>query len=183
MFSDPDICGWLTKAGESRLKYRRKWFMLTNNCLYYFNSKEDIDPVGFFPLEDVIAERCKDRRRQIQLRPVEGTYIKSAKYNSTGQLVHGMHRQLVLRANDFDDCQNWLDAFQHSIMYSKDIRRFRPSLPRGPTARSDLGAVRINVMTDENYSQQIYGAISPASRRRCVSMDHAAALAHSPQIA
>ena len=38
MFFNPDHKGWLTKEGGKHKTWKKRWFILTENCLYYFKS-------------------------------------------------------------------------------------------------------------------------------------------------
>jgi len=42
--------GWLTKRGGRIQTWRRRWFVLADNVLYYFKTPESTDPCGFIPL-------------------------------------------------------------------------------------------------------------------------------------
>ncbi len=46
--------GWLDKLSTTN-KWQRRWFVLKNNCLYYFLKPEDEDPRVIIPLEGVLV--------------------------------------------------------------------------------------------------------------------------------
>jgi len=56
-FFNPDREGWLWKQGSGaggRYKsWKRRWFILNDNCLYYFEYTTDKEPRGIIPLENV----------------------------------------------------------------------------------------------------------------------------------
>eukprot|EP00727_Mastigamoeba_balamuthi_P007150 m51a1_g3055 hypothetical protein (837) ;mRNA; f:967981-971134 len=51
--------GWLTKQGGRVKTWKRRWFVLADNCLYYFRMQQDAEPCGLIPLEGV--EVASDR--------------------------------------------------------------------------------------------------------------------------
>lgn len=46
--------GWLEKRSTTN-KWQRRWFVLKNNCLYYFNHEDDEDPRVIIPLEGLLV--------------------------------------------------------------------------------------------------------------------------------
>lgn len=45
--------GWLEKRSTTN-KWQRRWFVLKNNCLYYFSKPDDEDPRVIIPLEGLL---------------------------------------------------------------------------------------------------------------------------------
>eukprot|EP01119_Soliformovum_irregulare_P012190 TRINITY_DN3150_c5_g1_i1.p1 TRINITY_DN3150_c5_g1~~TRINITY_DN3150_c5_g1_i1.p1 ORF type:complete len:634 (-),score=234.50 TRINITY_DN3150_c5_g1_i1:44-1945(-) len=50
-FGDDNKAGWLTKQGGRIKTWRRRWFVLQDNRMYYYRSQKDPVPQGFIPLE------------------------------------------------------------------------------------------------------------------------------------
>eukprot|EP00999_Lentomonas_sp_LEN2_P001891 NODE_302_length_1681_cov_86.588803_g271_i0.p1 GENE.NODE_302_length_1681_cov_86.588803_g271_i0~~NODE_302_length_1681_cov_86.588803_g271_i0.p1 ORF type:complete len:525 (-),score=111.26 NODE_302_length_1681_cov_86.588803_g271_i0:52-1626(-) len=52
-FKDPAKSGWLTKQGGSGFKknWRRRWFVLDDNYMYYYKTPEDREPAGIISLD------------------------------------------------------------------------------------------------------------------------------------
>ena len=44
---------WLSCGHRSGGSWKRRWFALTDNCLYYFDSPQDPVPRCILPLEDI----------------------------------------------------------------------------------------------------------------------------------
>jgi len=42
----PDHDGWMTKQGGRHKSWKKRWFVLKGNCLYYFKSKKDAELTG-----------------------------------------------------------------------------------------------------------------------------------------
>ena len=45
--------GWLWKQGGRYKSWKRRWFILNDNCLYYFEFTTDKEPRGIIPLENI----------------------------------------------------------------------------------------------------------------------------------
>ena len=52
-FFNPDKEGWLWKQGGRYKSWKRRWFILNDNCLYYFEFTTDKEPRGIIPLENI----------------------------------------------------------------------------------------------------------------------------------
>lgn len=52
-FFNPDREGWLMKQGGRYKSWKRRWFILNDNCLYYFEYTTDKEPRGIIPLENI----------------------------------------------------------------------------------------------------------------------------------
>ena len=52
-FVNPDKEGWLWKQGGRYKSWKRRWFILNDNCLYYFEFTTDKEPRGIIPLENI----------------------------------------------------------------------------------------------------------------------------------
>ncbi|XP_026019855.1 cytohesin-2-like isoform X2 [Astatotilapia calliptera] len=59
-FFNPDREGWLLKIGGRVKTWKRRWFILTDSCLYYFEYTTDKDPIGIIPLENLCVRALQD---------------------------------------------------------------------------------------------------------------------------
>uniref|UniRef100_A0A6B2LIL6 PH domain-containing protein n=1 Tax=Arcella intermedia TaxID=1963864 RepID=A0A6B2LIL6_9EUKA len=46
----PDKAGWMTKQGGNFKTWKRRWFVLKNNKIYYFKRQKDIEVTGIIEL-------------------------------------------------------------------------------------------------------------------------------------
>lgn len=63
-FPTPSIIHIFTLGGRWKT-WKKRWFVLKDNCLYYFKQETDVDPYGIIPLENLLvrsAEVAKDRK-------------------------------------------------------------------------------------------------------------------------
>ncbi|XP_068193911.1 cytohesin-4-like isoform X3 [Antennarius striatus] len=65
-FFNPDREGWLLKMGGRVKTWKRRWFILTDNCLYYFEFTTDKDPIGIIPLEDLSVRKLHDTGKPVE---------------------------------------------------------------------------------------------------------------------
>jgi hypothetical protein len=49
--------GWLIKQGGRIPTWKRRYFILTHNCLYYFLKPGDKEPCGMVPLENLSVRK------------------------------------------------------------------------------------------------------------------------------
>ncbi|XP_023574826.1 cytohesin-4 isoform X2 [Octodon degus] len=62
-FFNPDREGWLLKLGGRVKTWKRRWFILTDNCLYYFEFTTDKEPRGIIPLENLSVQKVDDPKK------------------------------------------------------------------------------------------------------------------------
>lgn len=98
-FFNPDKEGWLWKQGGRYKSWKRRWFILNDNCLYYFEFTTDKEPRGIIPLENISVRECTDRQKQhcFELYASGGAdFIKACKTDSEGKVVEGNHSYFFL---------------------------------------------------------------------------------------
>eukprot|EP00116_Pleurobrachia_bachei_P017261 sb/3477523/ len=54
-FYNPDKRGYLVKEGGKRKTWKKRYFVLTDNCLYYFVRESETEPKGIVPLENLMV--------------------------------------------------------------------------------------------------------------------------------
>lgn len=52
-FFSPQMEGWLWKQGGSWKTWKRRWFVLNDKVIYYFQHTAETNPKGIIPLENV----------------------------------------------------------------------------------------------------------------------------------
>ncbi|TSK62647.1 Cytohesin-3 [Bagarius yarrelli] len=68
-FFNPDREGWLLKLGGRVKTWKRRWFILTDNCLYYFEYTTDKEPRGIIPLENLCVREVIYTRKPVFTGP------------------------------------------------------------------------------------------------------------------
>ncbi|XP_075999270.1 cytohesin-2-like [Genypterus blacodes] len=116
-FFNPDREGWLLKMGGRIKTWKRRWFILTDNCLYYFEYTTDKDPIGIIPLENLSVRKPQDSSKQfcLELYNPKGQKIKACKTENKGRVVQGKHQSYKLSAAGADERDDWIDAIRTSI--------------------------------------------------------------------
>ncbi|TWW82278.1 SEC7 and coiled-coil domain-containing protein 1 [Takifugu flavidus] len=69
-FFNPDREGWLLKLGGRVKTWKRRWFILTDNCLYYFEYTTDKEPRGIIPLENLSIREVEDSKKPGEEAPL-----------------------------------------------------------------------------------------------------------------
>jgi len=108
--SNADKEGWLVKQGTSFVKnWKKRWFVLKGDSLYYFDDKRSDTPNGSVPLEGCF---------------IQGTDELTRKKFSFG-LFHPERRTFFLVADSKQIMQEWVDVLNDKInlldeMYESD---------------------------------------------------------------
>ncbi|TNN02696.1 hypothetical protein fugu_010183 [Takifugu bimaculatus] len=119
-FFNPDREGWLLKLGKTRGRvktWKRRWFILTDNCLYYFEYTTDKEPRGIIPLENLSIREVEDPRKpncfELYIPNNRGQLIKACKTEADGRVVEGNHMVYRISAPTPEEKDEWI----HSIKY------------------------------------------------------------------
>lgn len=102
--SPVDKEGYLQKRGESK-DVQRRWFVLKGNLLFYFQKKQDREPLGV-----IVLEACS-----VQVS-AHGRYSFEISFDGIGT------RTYILLADNDEDMQSWIKAISHaSYEYLRSI--------------------------------------------------------------
>ncbi|XP_030638813.1 cytohesin-3 [Chanos chanos] len=118
-FFNPDREGWLLKEGGRVKTWKRRWFILTDNCLYYFQYTTDKEPKGIIPLENLNVRAVNDQQKQFCLElynpQSKGQKIKACKMETDGRVVEGKHEIYRISAASEEERQDWIQSIRASI--------------------------------------------------------------------
>ncbi|KAK0397351.1 hypothetical protein QR680_002094 [Steinernema hermaphroditum] len=101
-FKIPEDDGWLWKQGGRYKSWKRRWFVLNDNCLYYFEYTTDKEPRGIIPLENVKVRQVEDKSRACKTEP-------------DGRVVEGRHTVYRMSAATHEEMNMWIGAIERSI--------------------------------------------------------------------
>ncbi|KAG7326860.1 hypothetical protein KOW79_010261 [Hemibagrus wyckioides] len=118
-FFNPDREGWLLKLGGRVKTWKRRWFILTDNCLYYFEYTTDKEPRGIIPLENLCVREVNYTRKPYCLELYnpnsKGQKIKACKTETDGRVVEGKHQSYMICASTAEERDDWIEAIRASI--------------------------------------------------------------------
>eukprot|EP01103_Thecamoeba_quadrilineata_P012983 TRINITY_DN3475_c0_g1_i2.p1 TRINITY_DN3475_c0_g1~~TRINITY_DN3475_c0_g1_i2.p1 ORF type:complete len:425 (+),score=127.21 TRINITY_DN3475_c0_g1_i2:1368-2642(+) len=133
LFSNAEKKGWLTKQGGKIKTWKKRWFVLSRNCLFYFKSEADTEPCGIVPLENLVVSRnyskkqqqlekekenensTNSRRWRFRIGPsVEGEEVKSCKMED-GVVVKGNHSEYIMCANSQEEMDEWMRSIEEHM--------------------------------------------------------------------
>ncbi|XP_008567496.1 PREDICTED: cytohesin-2 isoform X2 [Galeopterus variegatus] len=119
-FFNPDREGWLLKLGGGRVKtWKRRWFILTDNCLYYFEYTTDKEPRGIIPLENLSIREVDDPRKpncfELYIPNNKGQLIKACKTEADGRVVEGNHMVYRISAPTQEEKDEWIKSIQAAV--------------------------------------------------------------------
>uniref|UniRef100_A0A673N629 Cytohesin 4a n=1 Tax=Sinocyclocheilus rhinocerous TaxID=307959 RepID=A0A673N629_9TELE len=110
----------VTKGFGGRIKtWKRRWFILTDGCLYYFQYTTDQEPKGIIPLENLSIREVEDAHKQFCLELFsphrKGETIKACKTETDGRVVMGKHHSYRLSAASEEERADWIQAIRACI--------------------------------------------------------------------
>ncbi|XP_066452403.1 cytohesin-4 isoform X1 [Eleutherodactylus coqui] len=117
-FQKPQREGWLLKTGGRVKTWKKRWFILKDNCLYYFEYTTDKDPLGIIPLENLCVELAEDPKKPhcFDLH-ARGQTIKACKTQADGKKVQGNHQSYRLSAANHEERESWVQSLRSSISW------------------------------------------------------------------
>uniref|UniRef100_A0A3Q0SNQ4 Cytohesin 4b n=1 Tax=Amphilophus citrinellus TaxID=61819 RepID=A0A3Q0SNQ4_AMPCI len=108
-----------TPRGGRVKTWKRRWFILTDNCLYYFEYTTDKEPRGIIPLENLCVREVPYSRKPYCLELYNpnsrGQKIKACKTETDGRVVEGKHQSYTICASSADERDSWIEAIRASI--------------------------------------------------------------------
>ncbi|KAK7112061.1 cytohesin-1-like isoform X2 [Littorina saxatilis] len=119
-FFNPVKEGWLMKQGGRYKNWKRRWFILNDNCLYYFQYTTDKEPKGIIPLENIqvreIPPEKTNRQNGFELFSIHGSeVIKACKVDTDGKVVEGRHNVYRMSAASKEEKEEWIRCVRLSI--------------------------------------------------------------------
>ncbi|XP_075231682.1 cytohesin steppke isoform X1 [Lycorma delicatula] len=119
-FFNPDKEGWLWKQGGRYKSWKRRWFILNDNCLYYFEYTTDKEPRGIIPLENIQVREVSDRHKPhcFELYAAGTDFIKACKTDSEGKVVEGKHTVYRMSAATSEEKDEWIKCVRQSISHN-----------------------------------------------------------------
>ncbi|KAI6079443.1 Cytohesin-4 [Aix galericulata] len=118
-FFNPSREGWLLKLGGRVKTWKRRWFILTDNCLYYFEYTTDKEPLGIIPLENLSVRKVDDPKKpncfELFNPNCKGQKIKACKTDGDGKVVEGKHQSYKISAATPAERDEWIEAIRTSI--------------------------------------------------------------------
>uniref|UniRef100_A0A6Q2YBR8 Cytohesin 1a n=1 Tax=Esox lucius TaxID=8010 RepID=A0A6Q2YBR8_ESOLU len=91
-FFNPDREGWLLKLGGRVKTWKRRWFILTDNCLYYFE----------------YTTNCFELYNPNH----KGQVIKACKTEADGRVVEGNHTVYRISAPTTEEKEEWIKSIK-----------------------------------------------------------------------
>eukprot|EP00039_Didymoeca_costata_P024383 m.10155 g.10155 ORF g.10155 m.10155 type:complete len:389 (+) comp4209_c0_seq1:122-1288(+) len=127
-FFNPEREGWLHKEGGRVANWRKRWFTLANNCLYYFEDKDDTKPKGTIPLENLFVRELASFKKPNCFELLcedSGEGVKGAKTNRKGQIVQGRHDSYKLQATDRAEMEGWIKCIRAAMQRDPVFEMFQ----------------------------------------------------------
>lgn len=101
------IRGWLYKRDSTGLKlWKRRWFVLSNYCLYYYKDSREESVLGSIPLPSYRILYCSPRE------------CRNRKY--AFKVVHQGMRPYIMSAETQEDMLGWVRALSQSASMEAD---------------------------------------------------------------
>jgi len=117
-FFSPEREGWLLKQGGSWKSWKRRWFVLNDRCLYYFQHTAETAPKGIIPLENVAVRALEDKDGKqfvFEIFNDSGDIVKGCKTDSSGTVVQGNHHYYRMSASSAEERDIWMQCIRDSI--------------------------------------------------------------------
>ncbi|NWW45967.1 CYH1 protein, partial [Pedionomus torquatus] len=124
-FFNPDREGWLLKLGDptcpslpagGRVKtWKRRWFILTDNCLYYFEYTTDKEPRGIIPLENLSIREVEDSKKPVSAAAGSPGAALACKTEADGRVVEGNHIVYRISAPTTEEKEEWIKCIKAAI--------------------------------------------------------------------
>ncbi|XP_031686990.1 pleckstrin homology domain-containing family A member 7 isoform X10 [Oncorhynchus kisutch] len=125
------VRGWLYKQDSSGMRlWKRKWFVLSDYCLFYYKDSREETVLGSIPLPSYVIAPVEpdDHISRKYAFKASHTGMRSYIYNKNSvigsQAEHGGMRTYFFSADTQEDMNGWIRAMnQAALMQSQGIKR------------------------------------------------------------
>ncbi|XP_030895168.1 LOW QUALITY PROTEIN: cytohesin-2-like [Leptonychotes weddellii] len=124
-FFNPDPEGWLLKLGGRVKTWKRRGFILTDNCLYHSEYPTDKEHHRIIPLENLSIREVDDPRKpncfELYIPNNKGQLIKACKTEAAGRVVEGNHMWLrrttwcTVLGPTQEEKEEWIKSIQAAV--------------------------------------------------------------------
>jgi len=160
------LLGWLYKLGGRPKSWKRLWFILSNNCLYFFRFTTDKTPKGIIPLENILVKVPQDKPGKLfslilykeSPDPRIVDYIKTCKTLSDGQTVPKLYSSIQLGTSDKKERDRWVRC----VNANHSMSRFYSDLT--------LKKMKANKKSKSHYQEESSDAKSKGVRKSQISL-------------
>jgi len=111
---NPTKAGFLTKQGGSIKTWKKRWFVMKGDTLWYFKTQKDQDSTGFIKLDSSCSVSLQESKN---------------KKNSYFFAVNTPAREYVIYAETASAAKEWVDVIQNVL---KDKKSANGSIPPSP---------------------------------------------------
>jgi hypothetical protein len=132
-FGDQEKSGFLAK--RQLAGWKRKWFVLSNNNLYYFNDKDDKNPRFILPLEALQVRKASQLGQKwcFEIFDANARLLKCCKLSSDGVLIEAKQKTLILAAETEAQRDEWLAAVGQNVLANPFYEFLKRRLGDGKT--------------------------------------------------
>jgi len=107
LFTSCSKSGWLKKCGGRHKSWTRRFFVMSEKTLVYFEQEGDIDPRGCVPIDNLRASVSKKHLTLVHKQGGSGFVLRSAKFDKKGEMTIGNHKTFALAAASEADAHSW----------------------------------------------------------------------------
>lgn len=155
-------CGYLLKKGKGKLSaYKRRWFVLANDFLFYYAKRSDVHPAGDIPL--------RDARLELHHHEGEGGGGGGKKKDDQKLTLVTPHRTFHIVAESLHDLGHWVFAIR-KVMAKLDRFDTSPTLPPQEEADVQL-SIYVRGAIDDLASSFILQAVTQVEYAQGASYD------------
>ncbi|KAL7669433.1 hypothetical protein ACOME3_010087 [Neoechinorhynchus agilis] len=126
VFASPEKSGMLYKQGGNIRTWKRRFFVLQNCCLYYFENETDRQPKGIVPLNGLAVRDVNTypigggttstslgKAYVFEIYPLDTSgKIRACKTGDLGKIQEGNHRVYRLATSTANDKFEWISALK-----------------------------------------------------------------------
>eukprot|EP01104_Vermistella_antarctica_P009132 TRINITY_DN2327_c0_g1_i1.p1 TRINITY_DN2327_c0_g1~~TRINITY_DN2327_c0_g1_i1.p1 ORF type:complete len:1442 (+),score=522.24 TRINITY_DN2327_c0_g1_i1:236-4561(+) len=121
LFVNPEKKGFMVKQGGRVKTWKKRYFVLSDNCLHYFKKEDDAQHMGkacgMIPLEDIkVRKSVKSKKsHSFELYHQSATNVKAMKVQG-GKVGKGHHECYVISANTADEMEAWIASIMANVV-------------------------------------------------------------------
>ncbi|KAJ3444492.1 sesquipedalian [Anaeramoeba flamelloides] len=124
-----DLSAYFTKQGGKIKTWKKRWFVISAECLYYFKTKDSTIPLGMIPLRGVTVTKMIDKAKKRKFKKnqnsgfefkfqleLSGSRVKFGVKRKKKTAKTGNHVKYIIKTSSKKELEQWINTIETIVL-------------------------------------------------------------------